>query len=594
MDYYSLLFTFPSRATLLFSTLMISGIGGLVASISDEGMNPLTGLTLGLLGVALPLIVADLVTIPLLNGEPVMNPRRFTILTFIASIVYTFSILLSTMIGVPPLMDDRLMAGFLIASGITTFLRLLSLRVFVEGKFWRLYLAGLLQPSLCLVGAFIFLNRGHGSIWLMGALLLVNAVGVEALLWVIGLWREVEGIRLLPLFRAFILSWAEGMSGPLEEEISTLGQERDLAVDTLIIEGTGGESIGAFMVPYIHPGPFGNVGSSALPEVLARIAGASLGCEVLVAHGVSTHRLDLTRSVNNALIAEQVLGSIPRSPVVNESSPLVWVERGGVGVTCQVIGDVALITITLAPLSYDDLPERVFDEIQEAASSMGLRAIVVDSHNSIDLVKGLDDYDETRIIEVAREALERADASPRWPFEAAVARRIPWEWGLDEGMGPMGFSVLAMRVEGGGVYARVVVDGNNMVTGLRARLIGALEAVGFDGAEVMTSDIHTVNGLGATRVGYSPVGERMVWGRIVEYIVEAAAEAASNLQPAGVIAYRTVVPGLTVLGKEGLDTLRRIMESGFSLFVRAGLFIGVACFLTSVAIAYFFGVPQSI
>ncbi len=123
-------------------------------------------------------------------------------------------------------MDDRLMGGFLIASGITTFLRLLSLRVFVKGKFGRVYTAGLLQPSLCLAGAFLFLNRGYGSIWLLGATLLVNVVGVEALLWVMGLWREVEGIKLLPLFRALILSWAEGMSRPLEEEISNLGQER--------------------------------------------------------------------------------------------------------------------------------------------------------------------------------------------------------------------------------------------------------------------------------------------------------------------------------------------------------------------------------
>ena len=112
--------------------------------------------------------------------------------------------------------------------------------------------------------------------------------------------------------------------------------------------------------------------------------------------------------------------------------------------------------------------------------------------------------------------------------------------------------------------------------------------VGFDGAEVMTSDIHSVKGIGATREGYSPVVDRMEWGRIVEYIVEAADEAASNLQPAGVIAYRTVVPGLTVLGEGGVDILRQILESGFSLFVRAGLFIGIACFLTSVAIAYFF------
>ena len=593
MDFYSLLFTFPSRAALLSATLMISGIGGIVASINVEVMNPLTGLTLGLLGIALPLMVADLVTIPLFRGEPLMNPRRFTILTFVASIIYTFS-LLSTMIGVPSLIDDRLMAGILIASGITTFLRLLSLRVFVKGKCRRLYLAGLLQPSLCMVGGFIFLRRGYGSIWLMGAALLVNAAGVEALLWIMGRWREVDKIKLLPLFRAFILSWAEGMSRPLEEEISILGQEMDLSVKTLILKGEGGAPIGAFVVPYIHPGPFGNVGSSALPEVLARSIGASLGCEVLVAHGISTHRLDLTRSVDNTRIAEQVLGGIPRSPVVKEASPLALVERGGVGVTCQVIGDVALITVTLAPLSYDDLPEMILDEIQEAASSMGLRAIVVDSHNSIDLLKGLDDYEEPRIIDAAKEALERADALPRRSFEAAVARRVPWEWGLDEGMGPMGFSVMAMRVEGGGIYARVVVDGNNMVTGLRERLIWALKAVGFDGAEVMTSDIHTVNGIGATRTGYSPIGERMEWGRIVEYILETAEEAASNLQPARVLAYRTVVPGLTVLGEGGLDTLRRILASGFRLFMRAGLFIGVACFLVSMAVAYFSGLVPSI
>ena len=591
VNYYSLLFTFPSRVTLFSATLMISGLGGLVASIVYDGMTPLNGLTLGLLGVALPLIGADLISIPFLRGEPVMTPRRFAILTFVASIVYTFSLLLSTLIAIPPLVNYRLMGGFLLASGITTFLRLLSLRVFVKGKFLRVYLAGLLQPSLCLVGAPFFLNRGYGSIWLIGAALFVNAAGVEALLWVMGLWNEVGGVKLLPLFRAFILSWAERISRPLEEELSDLGEERDLSVDTLLLKGENGEHIGAFIVPYIHPGPFGNVGSSALPEVLARRVGASLGCEVLVAHGVSTHRLDLTRSVNNSLIADQVLRDIPQSPIVEESSPLIRVMRGGVGVTCQVIGDVALLTISLAPLSYDDLPRRIFDEIQEAASGMGLRTIIVDCHNSIDLMKGLDDYDETGILDAAREALDRAGSSVRWRFEAAVARRVPWEWGLDEGMGPMGFSVLAMRVEGGGVYGRVVVDGNNMVTGLRERLIGALEGVGFDGAEVMTSDIHTVNGIGATREGYSPVGARMEWGSIVEYIVDAAEEAASNLRPAGVLSYRTVVPGLTVLGEGGLDTIQRILESGFSLFMRAGFFIGVACFLTSVAIAYCFGAP---
>ncbi len=90
VDYYSFLFTFPSRVALFSGTLMISGLGDLVASMVDDGMASLTGFTLGLLGVALPLIGADLFSIPFLRGEPVMTPRRFTILTFVASIVYTF------------------------------------------------------------------------------------------------------------------------------------------------------------------------------------------------------------------------------------------------------------------------------------------------------------------------------------------------------------------------------------------------------------------------------------------------------------------------------------------------------------------------
>lgn len=81
----------------------------------------------------------------------------------------------------------------------------------------------------------------------------------------------------------------------------------------------------------------------------------------------------------------------------------------------------------------------------------------------------------------------------------------------------------------------------------------------------------------------------MEWGRIVEYIVEVAEEAASNLHPTGVLAYRNVVPGLTVLGEGGLDTLRRIPESGFNLSAGAGLFIGVVCFFISVIITYLFG-----
>jgi hypothetical protein len=66
-------------------------------------------------------------------------------------------------------------------------------------------------------------------------------------------------------------------------------------------------------------------------------------------------------------------------------------------------------------------------------------------------------------------------------------------------------------------------------------------------------------------------------------VVEVAEEAVSNLRPAGVHAYRTVVPGLTVLADEGLDPLRRILETSFKLFIRAGAIISVTYLKASMA-----------
>ena len=51
----------------------------------------------------------------------------------------------------------------------------------------------------------------------------------------------------------------------------------------------------------------------------------------------------------------------------------------------------------------------------------------------------------------------------------------------------------------------------------------------------------------------------------------------------------SVVPVPLVLGEGRLDALQRILASGFSRFRRAGLFIGLACLFTSIAIGYLLG-----
>ncbi len=49
---------------------------------------------------------------------------------------------------------------------------------------------------------------------------------------------------------------------------------------------------------------------------------------------------------------------------------------------------------------------------------------------------------------------------------------------------------------------------------------------------------------------------------------------------------RTTVSGLTVLGSNGLQTLSKVLESGFGLFKKAGLTIMSASILLAIAVLY--------
>ena len=580
--YYGLLFTFPSRIAMSAAIVAMPILAGLIACFLGGLLGPMEALMFSLIGLVLPLFVSDVVLIPMFEGDPVLRPRRFTIMTFVVSVVFSSFIVLSSDAGF--LYDSNfLLKGIVVAGGLAAGLRLLTLRVFIPESIAKAYAAALLQPLLCLASMATLIRGELLTTILAFVPVLVYAAGVEVLLWVLGRWEGVE-VDLVRLFRAFALSWMERISAPLEEEIMRMGEAMDLGVDALYITDDAGVCIGAMVVPYIHPGPFGNVGSSALTSILDREIGGALGCDVLVAHGVSTHERDLTDSEENLRVVEAILEESREGVSSNSASPMVWVERGGAKASCQLFGDVALVTLTLSPLSYDDLPETIRDVITDLSGRLSLEAIVVDSHNSIDLEGGLEEYDTSTVVEAARVAIKRARSEPTYPFKAGVSRVIPDEWGLEDGMGPAGITALAIELEDGRRNAYVVVDGNNMAAGLRARIIPAVEALGLEAVEVMTSDTHEVNAIGATDWGYFPIGERTDGQKIIDYTIMAVEGTLLRLRSASVSAKRTVVPGLTVLGSKGLATLQHVLESGFTLFSRAGLALGAACFLISVVI----------
>ncbi len=587
-SYYSYLFTFPSRGAMVAAIVTISTAGCALAFVLTWGASfVVRGLLYGLLGLTAPLLVSDAFAAALFQDDAFLTPRRFNILSYASSIVYVGVILLSSLSSAVIGRADLLARGVMFGIAVNASLRYLAIQVFSTRGFGRNLGAAFMQPVLCFAAGVVF-SFPTLRILVLGAIgAAVTVGGVQLLLLVMGRSQGVpRGLRLIPLFQAFVMAWAEELNGPLEEQITQVGEVRDLCVDSLIFGDESGGCRAALITPYIHPGPFRNVGGSGLPNVLTVRLGEKLGCEVLVPHGISTHKRDLTRSVEAVRVAEVVASNLRVVGGLDRASPVVRVERHGANASCQMFGDVALVTLTLSPKSFDDLPEELGDRIMEAASAMSVIAVVVDSHNSILQMDNLEDSDVDDLFQAAVEAMRSTKEASRYTFSVGAARVVPGEWGLDEGIGPDGVAVLVVRLENDKTCVYVVVDGNNMRSGLRERIIDALRSRGVDEVEVLTSDTHLVNAIGATSRGYYPIGERIDDEKFIGYVVEAAEAAISRLGRCSASHTRTAVPGLTVLGEAGLELIDNVLDSAFDLFKRTALAVTPASLLLAAAVVF--------
>lgn len=567
LRYYQYLFTFPSIGFMLLVVLLSPTLSLSMAFSLIHGLGILPHvLSLSLLGVVAPLLASDLLGMLLLMGEPFLTPRRFTIISYSSSLFYPLLIFISPI----ALLSGRLELPVRVLLLLVAFSS--SLRCLVLLSLSISPLRGvpsiLLQPiaSFLLLCLILQLN----PIVVTYSILATAILMISALLLILIVGGRDR--RTLPLLRAFALAWAEGVREPLEEEMDRLGESSTLHIDALyFLEDDQPKA--ALITPYIHPGPFREVGSSILPRMISEALEHRYGCLPLVSHGISTHDRDLTRREEAERAVETLISTPPPAEHTALTTRPMRVVRGKASALCQLFGDAALVILTVSPKSFDDLPDELRTHIEEEASKRGLRAILIDAHNSLEGVDKLTDEDLEDLHRAAVEAMERALVAPRRPFTFGVYRVIPKEWGLEEGMGPCGISTLTLHLEGDGTYAYIVLDGNNLKAGLRERILEAVRELGLDEGEVMTTDTHLVNAIGVTPRGYYTIGERMEEELLIKYVVEACREALSGMAPGEAAHSRITLPEMRVLGVKGLEAFADILESSFSLFKKTMLIL---------------------
>jgi putative membrane protein len=591
LKHYSSMFFLPSfqKAIAAVALICIGGVGisTFFVIMQLPGTSLVDGLVKGLIfGISLfvAVLLADyLISKTALRRDPIYVLRRAMALSLFCWILWLFFVVLGVIFGTVfglGLWIDFCLLGF---AAVVTFRAVVFISTSSAG-FLKGIFSALFSPILC-IAIFLFfweLLAIANHLRFLPFLVISPVAGyIFAFLFTLILdhmGRRVYGMPAMPLFRAFMLNWVAGLNAPFEALLEKLGEDEDVEVTILKFDSYKPKA--AVLVPLVHPGPFKNIGSSLLPSMLKRDFEKEFGCDTCVPLGILGHELDLASQAQNHKIIEQVINSAKFAASGEKATPFARVTEGFVTASCQVFGKTAFLSFTLAPKTTEDLPQQLGRIVNEEAEKLGLECnVIVNAHNSInDVVKVEASLDTLR--EVATNCLKKAVSLPSYAFEVGAFTVYPQEFTLKDGMGQGGITAVVVKVAEQQT-AYVVIDGNNMISGLREEILSALKAEGFHESEVFTTDTHAVSAVVLGRRGYHPVGEVMDHKTLIGYIQKATKGAVANLETCNAGCLRLVVPKVRVIGKaqiESLSTLvdkalRRAKQTVAPIFVSEGLLL---------------------
>lgn len=561
--YYNLVrrVAFPRSTNIIVVASLISatlGIGLSFLIAQKSAVSFVLGASWGIAILVVPSFVSDVVLyLTIMKHDPLFYLRRclafslFTITTWV--IIFIFSSILALVL------PDFIFPDFAVVVGFFAIMPLRSIVVFSmsETNFARRMLFTLVEPTL--TGAMVVLVFGTPVETVLVGLVLSSLAGLVFAFTLISFveldGRRTIGFSPIRMFRALLTDLLESKNEELESYLTELGEDTQVGVAEFVFRRKTDHSLkGVLLVSNFHPGPFKNVGSSVLPYLFPSVIERRFGAVGVVPHGVSGHELNLVSQEQNARVIRWAIANLDKANSIGEATPVERSKNGVATATSQVFDGCALVTMTTAPHDMEDIPAEVASRFTGLTHGRFRHVAIIDAHNCLGQETTLTSEKIVGLEEAALASLESATKRGSAPFKVGVARKIPGQFTLKEGFGPAGITVIGIEV-GEQAFAYIIIDGNNMVRGLREDILATAKDVGFEDAEVMTTDTHMVNGIVSAPLGYHTVGEVVPRGALLNEILATCRQAMADLEPGEVGAISGQIPVITL----GAKSLRRVM-----------------------------------
>ena len=531
---------FPSTPRVI---AIFAGIALLSGSISLLPSGESLAQTLVFVGAVLvwPAIVAEFLNATLvLHREKILDFRRLMGLEIISLLPIAGLLPLFSWVGLLAGLKISWLYGFLVGLAVSFPIRFLTADAMSALPGWRKLAAALTTPVLVTISfvalSYFLLSSSSLSSVLTKILTLLVTCSIVSALGVYLIIRRVEmsgtseiGSSPMGLFRSFLHHWLRKTPTALEERLLSLSTLGTIETKILSFAGNDSRPKASIVVSNFHPGPYRDMGSGGLPSELKHSLEESQHSVVQVPHGISNHKLNIVSHRDIDILLTAAKENYPSDHVIREASSMIREKEGEAIVSGQAFGNVALLTITLAPVEMEDLPTSVSVEIETEASKLGFEVLIVDAHNSIVGQTSITPEQADRIVSAAVRVLGKLKTLSRGPFSVGSAYDALDSYSLKDGIGPGGLSAMVVKIKDDPV-SYVTIDGNNMQQGLRDQILQSIGKTGVRDAEIMTTDTHLVTGLVRSPLGYYPVGAALPTAAFVGQVTQTVEKAASNLE----------------------------------------------------------------
>jgi putative membrane protein len=535
------------------------GLSFLIAERTVAGF--FFGVVWGVTIFVLPYFMSDIVMHhTIMMEDSLFYFRRCLALSLFTMTMWIIIFIVSAMLAL--VLPGFIFPDYAIIIGLFSVIPLRAVAIFSISRvsFWKRTLFTLVEPIITVL--VVILAFGVAPWRMMFGLLLASLVGLTfafALISVVEVYgRRSLGFSPNRMFRALLSDWLEGKSEELESYLNGLGVGRGVDVSAFAFRSKQSSKLKSIvLVSNFHPGPFTNIGSSVLPFLFQKVAEKRYGAIALVPHGLSGHELNLVSQAENTKIINWVLSNLKTVAYKSEATPVTRSNNGIATATSQVFDGCALVTMTTSPEEMEDVPSEVGHQIIDRTHGHFRHVALIDAHNCLTGPITMSQQKLSALQEAALSTLQISGESKRQSFKVGVSRRTLSDFGVKDGIATGGIAVLAIEVDDQR-FAYIIIDGNNMIKGLREQILDNVRKMGFTDAEVMTTDSHMVNGVVHAPLGYRMVGEVVPWDFMINQVKAACKEAMGDFQESEVGVVSGQVP-VTTLGPKSLRSVMKVV-----------------------------------